>query len=312
MRGAKRLGRLQVTVSIACIAAIGAGTVAVLSSVSLATAPLAVAAAACEDLLFSRLGVVALAALLLPWLAALVVVQGVRSLLRQLRATRRHLRSLRPSGEIVRIGSSSCIVVRDSDPLAFCAGLLRPRIYLSDGAVRSLSEAELEAVVAHERQHQRAHDPLRLLALRTLADALPLIPALRAMSSRHAVLIELAADDAAVAAIGSRATLASALLRFTVRPSPEPGAAVVGIAADRIDHLSGDPRASRWRLPGRALGASAAGAALILGAASTLSVGGAPSGGLVQLAAESCIPAIATVATAALLAMTLTLKRCPG
>lgn len=291
MRGAARLACLQVTVGGVCLAVVAIGTAVALSSVTLAASPSHAVAAACKELLPSAHSVAALATLLLPLLAAAVIVLGARSLFRQLRATRRHLRSLPPTGELVRVGTARCAVVHAAEPLAFCAGYLRPRIYISALALKILSRPEIEAVVAHERHHQRRRDPLRLLALRTLADSLAFLPALRAMSRRHASLLELAADDAAVRATGSRAPLASALLRFAA-PSPAPGVAVAGIAAARVDHLRGDPEATRWNLPGGILGTSAVAISLILAAVATLGVSGPPSGSLVILAAESCMPAM--------------------
>lgn len=302
MRGAARLACLQIGVGGVCLAVVATGTAVALSSVSLAAAPSSSAvAAACKELLPSAHSVAALATLLLPLLAAAVVVLGGRSLICQLRATRRHLRSLPPTGRIVRIGGARCAVVQALEPLAFCAGYLRPRIYVSELALRALPRSEIEAVIAHERHHQRRRDPLRLLGLRTLADALAFLPALRAMSRQHAALLELAADDAAVRATGSRAPLASALLRFAT-PSPAPGVAVAGIAAARVDHLRGDPDASRWDLPGGMLGISALAISLIAGAVLALGMSGPPSGNLVLLAAESCMPAMLLPALVACLA----------
>jgi Zn-dependent protease with chaperone function len=73
------------------------------------------------------------------------------------------------------IGSSEpqllddALIIADDRPLAFCAGLLRPRVYVSTGAVALLDEPALPAVLVHERHHARRRDPLRLAAGRVVA-----------------------------------------------------------------------------------------------------------------------------------------------
>ncbi|MBX3706807.1 MAG: M56 family metallopeptidase [Pseudomonadales bacterium] len=60
-------------------------------------------------------------------------------------------------------------VVDDSRLLAWCAGILRPRIFLSTGLITALSKAELEIVLNHERAHARRRDNLRHLLLHWLS-----------------------------------------------------------------------------------------------------------------------------------------------
>lgn len=66
-------------------------------------------------------------------LGFLVVALGARSLVRQLRAQRRFLRALEPLAT-VEIGSQAVALIESETLHAFCAGLLRPRIYLSTAA----------------------------------------------------------------------------------------------------------------------------------------------------------------------------------
>ena len=127
-------------------------------------------------------------------------------------------------------------MVRGAAPVAFCAGLLRPRIFVSQGALLRLSAAELRAVVAHEGHHADRHDPLRLLIGRALTSALRLIPAVGALGHRQAMLAELAADTAAVRSLGSAAPLAGALLAFD---EDEQGS-LAGVTPERVDHLLGE------------------------------------------------------------------------
>jgi hypothetical protein len=149
-------------------------------------------------------------------------------------------------------------VVDDDVPQAFCAGLLRPRVFISSGAVDLLGGDELAAVVRHEQQHLAAHDPLRLAAARVLEQALFFLPALRPLGNRSDELAEQRADAAAVAAAGDRAPLASALLAFDASTP----AGTAGISPDRIDSLLGLtlPR----RLPLALISASLALVALLI------------------------------------------------
>ena len=183
---------------------------------------------------------------LLAALDALVLWRLVPSLWRQAQLQRR-LHAL-PVLAHREFAGHAVSVVRDSRPLAFCSGLLRPGLYVSDGALAALGDGELRAVVEHEAHHARRRDPLRLLAAQTAEDAFGFLPPLRGLARREAALADLAADRAAVAVIGSPAPMAGAMLAFD-DPAPE-----------RVDHLLGRPLAGA--APGAIAAASVAVAAL--------------------------------------------------
>jgi hypothetical protein len=134
-------------------------------------------------------------------------------------------------------------VIEDDDPQAFCVGLLRPRVYLSTGALELLDEQALAAVLAHERHHVRQRDPLRLACARALASGLLFVPTLRRLVKRQLALAEIGADEAAIGTEGvDRSTLASALLSFSGATGEE-----IGIDPERVDHLLGERMA--WGFP---------------------------------------------------------------
>jgi Zn-dependent protease with chaperone function len=136
-------------------------------------------------------------------------------------------------------------VIPDERPRAFCAGLIRPAVYVSSGAVALLDDAALGAVLAHERHHARRHDPLRLAAGRVGARALFFVPGLRELLRRQQSLAELSADESAIAAAPeNRAALAQAMLSFVDESADDPRA---GVDPARVDHLLGEP--SSWRFP---------------------------------------------------------------
>jgi hypothetical protein len=201
---------------------------------------------------FSYPALNAAAALILA-LAALgicTLVAVVRASWRQGRIHRRFLAEVHVLGPLE--GHPGVTVIAGRRPEAFCAGFLRPTIYISRGALDALAPDELRAVLAHERDHQRARDPLRIACGRILARAVFFVPVLRPLRDRYADLAEVRADRAALGASAGRPNpLASALLVFdAARPAGG------GISAARVDSLLG--QRDQWRVSRRLLIASIA------------------------------------------------------
>jgi Zn-dependent protease with chaperone function len=244
MRSASRLYALQLSLGAAGLAAIAAALWLASSALSLNAPAGAELARACGQWL-PALSVGGWLALALLAVGVVGIARGLRSILRDVRASRRYLASLNP-GATRRVEGVAVLLIDEHQPLAFCAGFLRPRIYLSEGALLQLDRAELQAVLAHELHHRERRDPLRILVARALAAALFFAPVLRSSSERYAALGELAADEAAIRNTGDRSALAAALLRFS-DAAPHPLGP--GIAAERVDHLAGEREAAAWRLP---------------------------------------------------------------
>jgi Zn-dependent protease with chaperone function len=137
--------------------------------------------------------------------------------------------------------------------------LIRPRILVSTALAVELTAAEVAAVLAHEREHLRHRDPLRMLAVRLLAAFAWYTPAASWLARRTALRRELAADRASARGTG-RGVLAGALLKLASLPAC-PAAAAAGPAPDapgsleaRVAQLEGG-RPPRPRLtPPRFLG----------------------------------------------------------
>ncbi len=137
------------------------------------------------------------------------------------------------------------LVVEDEEPRAFCAGLLRPRVYVTTGALTILDPPALAAVLMHEREHVRRRDPLRFAAGRVMSAALFFLPTLNRLLSRQHALAELGADERAAGQAGSsRSALARAMLAFAEHGYPD---TAVGVDPERVDHLLGE--SIRWRFP---------------------------------------------------------------
>lgn len=99
----------------------------------------------------------------------------------------------------------------DDTPFAFTAGLLRPRVIVSAGLERALSDEQLQAALAHELTHARRRHALTRVTTRVLGCLL--LPALRRPLLDALVLAqEQEADDEAAAEVGSRTLVAETLL----------------------------------------------------------------------------------------------------
>jgi bla regulator protein blaR1 len=199
----------------------------------------------------------ALVVLLLAVLGLVVTAKTVSGALRELAAARRFGRRM---AEAQPLDRGDALVIPDERPRAFCAGLFRPRVYVSSGAVAMLDELALNAVLVHERHHASRRDPFRYAAGRVLAGSLFFLPGLRELVRRQQALAELSADESAMnAAPANRSALARAMLSFS--DAPEPGHSV-GIDPARIDYLLGEPPS--WRFPVLLCVASASVIALVV------------------------------------------------
>jgi Zn-dependent protease with chaperone function len=237
-----RVYRLQLALGAAGLAASALVLAAAVSAVHIepeAAHRLAVAGLAVT---YPAINVAAALLLALAALGGAVLLVTARAAWRQLRAHRRLVRTLPVIGPLP--GHPTVAVIDVAAPLAFCAGWLRPRVYVSIEILARLSEREVRAVLAHEQHHEALRDPLRLAVSHVLCQALFFLPVLRLLHDRYADVAELTADAAALDAIdGAAAPLAAAMLAVATTGAGQ----VVGISPARVDSLLGQP--SAWRLP---------------------------------------------------------------
>jgi Zn-dependent protease with chaperone function len=123
-------------------------------------------------------------------------------------------------------------VLPSRQPHAFCVGMLRPQVYISQGLLELLTPREMLSVLAHEGHHARRRDPLRRAIAKAISDAFWFLPTLRTAASAQAAIAELAADAVAIQATGTR-PLAAALLAFNKED------ALSGPTCARVSQLSG-------------------------------------------------------------------------
>jgi Zn-dependent protease with chaperone function len=140
-----------------------------------------------------------------------------------------------------RHGLGDVRVLAVDEPLAYCLPGIRGMVVLSEGALATLSPAEVSAILRHERTHLRARHDLVLEAFIAVHTAFPRL--VRSGSALHAVrlLVELLADDAAVRAVGP-GPLARALVACAAGPTPAGALAAGGVSTViRVQRLSGPP-----------------------------------------------------------------------
>ena len=170
---------------------------------------------------------------------------GVRT--RRRRARHRMLVDLLDrAGSISTPARSSDIRVLDAaEPIAYCLPGIRRRVVLSEGTFANLDDAEITAILSHERSHLRARHDLVLEAFTAVNEAFPRF--VRSDSALGAVqlLIELLADDSAVKVTGPT-PLARALVACSRSTAPQGALAAGGpdtlIRVQRLSGRQGDPR----------------------------------------------------------------------
>lgn len=184
-------------------------------------------------------------------LTAGVLFTGVRSvwLLAQVAAEVSDLRTVDTPARVgrlaavLRIGRLVCI--DGPNPVAFCAGARRPSVFISEGLADSLDDAELEAVLLHEKDHLRQREPLRRAVRRAAMVGFFYVPLLRWWARYQAERSELRADRLALSRVTPQ-ILARALLRADwAVPSLRMATAFAGAAEARVAQLLGEPLPAR-------------------------------------------------------------------
>ena len=184
---------------------------------------------------------------------ALTVLIGARLLIAVMRVAignRRRRAHHRMVVDLVGVGHDAALAQRRAcardvrvldvpQPLAYCLPGVRSRVVVSEGALTTLADAEVAAILTHERAHLRARHDLVLEAFTAVHAAFPRL--VRSANALRAVqlLVELLADDAAVRATG-RTPLARALVACASGRTPSGALAAGGPSTVlRVRRLSG-------------------------------------------------------------------------
>jgi Zn-dependent protease with chaperone function len=161
-------------------------------------------------------------------LAILVTLAALAALWRYGRRTQRTVARTRMHAQAARLAGrelagTGAVVLDHPRPAAYCVAGRPAAIVVTSGALGVLDEAQLAAVLAHERAHLASRHHLLVLVTRGLAATFPRVPLFTTGSAEVARLAELAADDTA-ARSASRHDLVAALLAIAT------GTAVPGAA----------------------------------------------------------------------------------
>ena len=221
-------------------------------------------------------------------LPVLIVLGSLASVLVGLYRATRRVHALLTAG--IGAGPAGSVIVSDSSIVLAAAGMRKPRVIVSAGALTQLDDAELGAGLAHERGHiARRHRWILVVAQVARALGRP-IPGARAALAELAFHVERDADRFALRAQHEPSALASAICKAAAgRPRPLSAFALGGGgAARRVRHLlAEDPGPARSSLP-RALAGALVVLTLLLGiAAGPVTVEAAKASG-VSTTAEDC------------------------
>jgi Zn-dependent protease with chaperone function len=180
-----------------------------------------------------------------------IVLTGTRSvwLLAQASAEVSKLKVVETSSRVAKLaadlGIGRLVCVEGTSPVAFCAGGLHPSVYVSEGLAFALDDAELEAVLMHEKDHLHQREPLRRALRRAATWGFFYIPILRWWGRYQAERSELRADRLALSRVTPQ-VLARALLRAEwATPSLRAATAFAGAAEARVAQILGDPLPTR-------------------------------------------------------------------
>ena len=166
-------------------------------------------------------------------LAILVTLTALVALWRYGRRTQRAVTRTRMHARVALLAGralpgTGAVVLDDPRPAAYCVAGRPAAIVVTTGALGVLDQAQLAAVLAHERAHLAGGHHLLATATRGLAAAVPRIPPFTAGVGEVTRLTELAADDTAARTAGRR-DLVAALLAIATGTAVT-GASVPGTA----------------------------------------------------------------------------------
>ncbi|KPC71757.1 M56 family metallopeptidase [Streptomyces sp. NPDC006349] len=161
------------------------------------------------------------------------------ALLRARRDRSRHARVLAMVGKARP--DLGVTVLDDDRPAAYCLPGYGNKIVLTSAALAALEPRALDSVIAHERAHIRGRHHLVLAFADALERAFPRVLLLRTAAAETRRLVEMDADNAAMARTDAL-TLAGALLEMAGAAGPVAALAAGGDVGRRVRRLLGPQR----------------------------------------------------------------------
>ena len=145
--------------------------------------------------------------------------------------------------------AADIVVLNGSAAVMAVAGVVHPRLVVSQSVLDALSDDQREAAFRHEAAHRVSRDNLKRLLLMLSPDVMPFVGGLSRLEHAWATFTEWAADDEAVDGSQDRAlSLASALVRVAkLGVHSAPGYVLSSLLDDdrdletRVDRLLREP-----------------------------------------------------------------------
>ncbi|MFD0682004.1 MULTISPECIES: M56 family metallopeptidase [unclassified Paenibacillus] len=113
-----------------------------------------------------------------------------------------------------RTWDETILVLRESSPLAFAVGFMRPKIVISTGLLDLLSPEEVKAVLLHERYHCQCHHPLKKWITGLFIKSMEYVPVIKSLGAHFEIWIELQADRYVMKKTNTPLILGSALMKL--------------------------------------------------------------------------------------------------
>lgn len=170
--------------------------------------------------LLSRCGRLVAAVVLEPWARPELALSLFLLAFVIARLTWGMARAWRSQSAAVRLaagGDGMQVVVAAPQCFVFTVGLLKPRIVLSEGFLRSTPPQWRRVVLAHEEAHARGRHPLLLFIVEAISAALPLAPMRWAARVTRSGL-EAVADDYATRKVGDKRIVAEVIAGMALTP----------------------------------------------------------------------------------------------
>jgi Zn-dependent protease with chaperone function len=139
-------------------------------------------------------------------------------------------------------GPGGSLILDTSERVVYCVVGRPPTIVITRGALDALNDAQLAAVLAHERAHLSGRHHLLIAASRAVATLLPRLRLFSAGAAAIGRLVEMRADDVA-ARRHPGSTLVAALLALSgIETIPGAAFAASGVGVvDRVERLLTPP-----------------------------------------------------------------------
>lgn len=112
------------------------------------------------------------------------------------------------------------IIYQNSEPEAYCIGLLKPKIYISSQLIKIMDENEFESILIHEMYHMQNRNNLILYILNYFSYILFPFPFIKDLSKHYELQAEIEADKMASISLNKHNPLLKALKKLLLyKPS---------------------------------------------------------------------------------------------